>query len=448
MSNTRIIAEMEDNANAFLNLLNENEEDKLNSKRRLDLETQVYWESENLTLEKQKKMQVAVTLELEPYTPKRETSMMEDGRGMVHEVVDNGDSYTGQVHRLVRVQRRIWKNGRQVKKYRDICDCRVHLLKSRVDAENRVACPNCGGLGTVESYVDGCDYCGARFAVNYFKSKVAGFSLVESLTERANGISKRMFVTYIVGFLVLFFAMWGMPFGLQAGYGTGFGAGFAVFGVMEKMFFTVFKMFFIMFFTTLALKIFIFPQNQGKNANVVRERIPEFDETEFRQDLEYRLKALLMAGDGRCLGGISDCDLSEFIEAHGDVFDMSISGIKYLSASFHQATGDDCISLVATVKLYRLRGSFVSESYENITLHVARQRTAHVSPCVVRQYKCSSCGNAINIFDGGKCDYCGTELDKFSLGWVVQGCSWEKKMNTYRVIPVAVGIISILILII
>ena len=77
MSNTRIIAEMEDNANAFLNLLNENEEDKLNSKRRLDLETQVYWESENLTLEKQKKMQVAVTLELEPYTPKRETSMME-----------------------------------------------------------------------------------------------------------------------------------------------------------------------------------------------------------------------------------------------------------------------------------------------------------------------------------------------------------------------------------
>lgn len=432
-----MIVEMENTANDFLNMLNENEPDKINSEKRKDVETQIFWESENLIYEKQQRMGISVTMEMEPNHSSKEVGTVD---GEVRSFSDNGDSYSGVSQRLVNVERKFWMGNRQIRKYHDVCDCRVHLLKTRVDEENRVACPNCGATGELDQFMEGCSFCGSRFTIQYFQAKVAGFSLIESMESKMAGITKNMIKTYVVMFLALFLILMIVPHSLAY---FRFGLGF---GVIQKMFFTVYKFFFLMFFTVLFSNILIRSKGFMKNESVVTAAFPSFDFMGFMQDLEYRLRAIYMADDVSKLQAVTDYNLEAFIREHENVFDVSISNINFLEAFHNPATGDDCISVEVTVKMYRLSGKAVRECYENLTLNIAKHRGGYLSPCAIRQFKCEACGNNLHILKSTKCDYCGHEIDKFSLGWTIQGCSWKKRMNYYRTIPKVGFVIALVIL--
>lgn len=452
MDGTQIKYEMEDVANDYLNLLN-CQENRLHSTRRMEQETQGFWESENLVLERQNQMGIDMVLELAPHDWKGEFSCSLDHRGEVT-LSKIGDNYAGVSQRIVDVNRKIYRNGKCIKTYKDICDCRVNLLKNDVNDENMVACPNCGGFGTIESYADGCDFCGSKFSVNYFKSKVSGFSLIEDLSLKVNGWRNRAFKGYIIIFILVFCANF-----LSIGMG---GFGHILFNnpypsvdrmmtsmmiaqgtmlLLPKLFFMVFLLF--------AGTIFVFRNKKTYNSQELAYGvIPEFNEYEFAQELEHRLKCLMMADNSTQLELISDCESWAFTECHRDVFDLTVSSIKFISVRYNPQTEDDCVTVEAMVKLYRNSGKSVKESYERITLNMAKHRTATMNQRVnLRQYKCPSCGNNINIFKGCTCEFCHNRMDKFSLGWVVQGISYTPAQNLYRLIPVVAGVIALIIFI-
>ena len=76
----------------------------------------------------------------------------------------------------------------------------ANAIKARGDEEN-ACCPNCGHLGKISSYIDGCDYCNSKFSVTDFEEKISAFCLVENTPKKVLQIFKK--IALVIGILAL-----------------------------------------------------------------------------------------------------------------------------------------------------------------------------------------------------------------------------------------------------
>lgn len=53
-----------------------------------------------------------------------------------------------------------------------------------------VACPNCGNMGEISSYINGCDYCNSRFQVEDLEEKISSYMITEDNKEKVKTIGK------------------------------------------------------------------------------------------------------------------------------------------------------------------------------------------------------------------------------------------------------------------
>ena len=139
--------------------------------------TQPFWQSMRLSKKRLETKGLTMETRLVPHT---KHNSGRDGGVMVQK---NGSDLSGCSICDMKTERIFWKDGKRIYKKRDREICTTSILQSDVEA-GQAACPNCGYVAPISSFIDGCDSCGSKYTVSDFEAKISGFSLEENVKKK------------------------------------------------------------------------------------------------------------------------------------------------------------------------------------------------------------------------------------------------------------------------
>lgn len=278
-----------------------------------------------------------------------------------------------------------------------------YIMQSR-SVKGGYICPNCANPGTLESMIDGCDYCGAKFHLEDFKEKVSCFYLPSSLTGNRNR-NPAKFVVIPVVWAVLGFSILNM---------------LATAGVNTTPAWIVLIAGFLLIVGTMEIL------NSTKGAshttitkNKIRTADPYFSEEYFVGNLTNKLLSIHYAENADEVHPFAICDLSNHIKSYQNVVECSLS--NYLLEDFFTDENWQNLKVSVELNLRRDAGGTLRDEKEKLKLHLIKNvnlKTAAVSDAIA--YACSSCGASLSLLNGGKCQYCGNELKLYNYDWVIK----------------------------
>lgn len=278
-----------------------------------------------------------------------------------------------------------------------------YIMQSK-SVEGGYICPHCANPGTLESLIDGCDYCGTRFHLEDFKEKVSSFYLPSSLNGSRGrdpaGMIAIPILWIIIGLSILN--------ALSAG------------GFNTTPIWTTFIVGFILIVTIM--EFLHSTRGSGRNTltrSKLRSVDPYFSEEYFVGNLTNKLLSIHYAENAEEIRPFATCDLSEHIRNYQDVVECSL--VNYLMEDFFTDENWQHLKVSVELKLKRDVNGRFREKRERLKLHLFRRislKTSAVSDAVV--YTCAGCGASISLLNGGKCQYCGNELGLYNYDWVIQ----------------------------
>ncbi len=296
------------------------------------------------------------------------------------------------------------------KKFKDHRMFRL-LFHQPATRNQEVSCPNCGSFAKIETYVDGCDYCGSKFEISDFACKIAGCSTYFNLSNQ-NRIP--FFIVTILMALSMSLAkdvdaLKAFPIEHVIGIVTWVAAcaiswGMYAYARRRSVFF--------------------------KNSDIV-ENIAGFKNlVPFGQTIEQRIKCMMMSDQVQEAVGFTNCDMRDFLAAHRNVVDVEVEQIEFLKVRFSPDQRFISIDLHAKTINYYLENQTVKRKKESLLMTVTEPALYLIKePTSIKMHKCPGCGNSINIFHGGICDYCNQPVDKYALGWIVERLSFEDRSD-------------------
>ncbi len=312
------------------------------------------------------------------------------------------------------------------------------LIQSDIDDGN-AACPNCGFVGKIESFIDGCDACGSKFEVQDFETKVSGFALEENVGKK---LSKTVKGTFLVLGILLTLLIVGGIVGLAiavARIQMGCNDSYALFAIMTVPIAIDVVPICVGCIISLPIVYFILRvgliKNYGKryvNEEIIKHIIPAFSTEDFCQNLEYKLRNIHMASKAKEVKTFAECSLDKVVEGYQDVVDCNISRVKFVDA-IKTATGYE-LNVEVLMKLVFCKKNHIRVRYEKLLLKVGgSEQVVLKKATALREYKCDNCNSSINILEGSTCRYCGAVFDYSNYGWMIKNYEIKNKSgNMYR----------------
>lgn len=278
-----------------------------------------------------------------------------------------------------------------------------YIMQSR-SVKGGYICPNCANPGTLESMIDGCDYCGTKFHLEDFKEKVSFFHLPSSLTGSRDRNPAKLIVIPVLWFVLGLFILNMLT----------------IAGVNTAPMWIAFIVGFILIIAIMEL----LNSTRGVSRstitkNKIRDVDPYFSEEYFVGNLTNKLLSIHYAENTDEIHPFSMCDLSKYIKIYQDVVECSLS--NYLLEDFFTDKDWQHIKVRVELKLRRDAGGQLRDEKESLKLHLIKSvdlKTAAVSDAIV--YTCKGCGASLSLLNGGKCQYCGNELRLYNYDWVIQ----------------------------
>lgn len=407
----------------------------------VDEVTQPFWQSAHIS--KRRLDQKGLLLDL---------SIYDDGiRGPV-DTKSDGSNIIGNCSRNVIAERKIYRDGKLIYRKKDKEISHMHFLKSKI-TEDKAKCPNCGHLGKIATFIDGCDYCGSKYLVKDFETKVSGFSLEENTYKKSKstffkglltlGIATILIVVFGIASFIILAGL------LQAGNNgkeaiAALLPGLFAVTYVPALFKSLFIFLIIFVFFGIALCLLYMRNIFGEE--IVKAVIPNFSAYDFYQNLEYMLRSIHMADDGRQVSSFATFDLGNLVSNYQDVVDCNMTRMSFFNAGKNGSRY--VIDAMVTLRLLRYDGKRIKNCYEKVKCRLlGTEAILKNNYFALREYKCPNCGGNINILDGAICKYCETKLDYSKIGWMISDYQIIKKnSNIYRNIKVAMLAIYVAVL--
>lgn len=411
-----------------------------------ELVTQPYWQSMRLS----KKRLAAKGLTMDT-TLQGERRVKAGAAGRL-EIEKDGANLIGVGAEPVVANKSFHSNGKIIYTGKEHAISTVSLLKGDVDGEY-AACPNCGHVGRLDSYTDGCDACGARFSVTDFETKVSGFSLEENAEKQIKGTVDKtlkglgIFTAVLMGLGILLFIFLFVRFTtvsgnegmLEAMLGWLMAIQLVIAGLKGIVSLAV------IYILLTWLLVWMY-RRPVVGAEIVKQVLPDFSAQDFFQNLEYKLRNIHLTDRAEEVSAFASCALEEFVAGYGDVVDCSMTRLKFISA--RKTEEGYVIEAEAKLKLTKFRGSRIRIGYEKVRLalhgkhDVVRKRSE-----ALREYKCPGCGTSINILEGSTCPACSSVFDYGDYGWVIQHYSSAgRQVNLYSAIRGLIVTVYVLVM--
>ncbi|MBQ9141557.1 MAG: hypothetical protein IJX63_07155 [Lachnospiraceae bacterium] len=443
---TQTEQEMQRAVNRFYVIQKRYYNDEIDDKELADSVTQPFWQSMRLSkrriTSKGLRMDIPVW-ELHVKGPGKHT-------GRVYTNQD-GTNVIGRSTRDVMVNQSFYRDNKKIysKKEQEIAS--VHVLKANVQEET-AACPNCGHVGKIAEYIDGCDYCGAVFTVNDFEAKISGFFLEENISQRVKKILKGaaifcglllalMVILAVVSFLGI------VKYALEGGDGRGMASTaitmIASLNLVPALWRTIITM--LVLSAIVGVVLVCMSPRQTIGEAIVKAVIPEFSAQDFLQNLEYKLRSIHFADSAEEVAAFASCDLQKIVQQYEDVVDCNVRKLRFVD--IRQDAERYYLMVVADLRLSIYNGRRIRTRQESVELQVSGKREIFLkNTLAIREYKCAGCNGSVGLLEGGVCKYCGTKLDYENYSWIIE--AYEKKLRwipTYQWIKL--GVVGIFLLV-
>ncbi len=394
--------------------------------------TQPFWQSMRLSKNRLEKKDIALELNIKEEKSK---TLLD---GATFDVSKDGNHLVGMSSRNLQVERVFRKDGKKIYSRKESEIGILSMMQSEIK-DDEVPCPNCGFVGKVESFIDGCDACGSKFAVQDFATKVSGFALEENAGKKLSKTAKRTFLVLgILIFMLIVGAIGGLAIAIvrsELGYNDAFvllammGLPIAIDVVPICIGCIVSLPIAYLFLRIKWIKRF---ENRYENEEIVKRVIPTFSAEDFCQNLEYKLRNIHMATSVEEVCTFANCSLDKIVEGYQNVVDCNISHIKFVNAT--RISDGYMVDVEVLMKLMCYKGKRIVVRYEKLLLSVCgNDEVVLKKSMALREYKCHNCNSSINILEGSTCQYCGSVFHYSDYGWVIQDYKIHKKSaNMYR----------------
>lgn len=337
----------------------------------------------------------------------------------VEEVRANGRKST-VIETPVSIRRRYYKNGKKIAEkidYTSEATCLI-LEKDREDTDmeqREVVCPTCGGIGTRESLFDGCDYCGRKFQVDNEERKVSAFAVFHDAIAGTNQELKKNKMLLIIAFLL---------FALCVGVSS---QGFILrdtplTGVALSKIATLLGCIVLSNGAILLIARHLAKKNKMERMektpalSELQSKCPDFHFAKLAEDLEYKLKSIHFAESQKDIEMFANESVAKGLLRYENVLDCQMKNCKI--TGYNEDEGYHHITVNVTVVLTILQNNRIAEKEENVDLSLYKSKKAVLSKSLV-SYSCDSCGNSVNLLNGGICECCGQRLKLENYDWVI-----------------------------
>ncbi len=395
----------------------------------MDMTTQPFWQS--MRLSKKRLSHKGLTLETTISRDEKE-NLSRDGIIMPQQ---DGNHLVGNKIQYVVTDRKYLLNGKRIKKQKEYEISHISMLQAEVEGE-MAACPNCGYMSKISSFIDGCDACGSRFTVEDFATKVSGFSLEENTWKKLRRtISKTMFFLGSVTLVLVVLGIISLML-LVLSELRGDGAINSLFGLL-----------FSLDMVPLAVKCFIslpiiylvtrivsghYYKKRFWGEETIQQVLAGFSAEDFCQKLEYKLRNIHMTDTAKEVSAFATCSLEDVVAGYRDVVDCNVTGCMF--HNIHKNDGGYRMNVQVTMKLTCFNGKRIRDRYEKIALRVfGKDEVVNRGVTALREYKCKNCNNSLNILEGSTCKFCDSVFDYADYDWVIESYEIEKKpRNIFR----------------
>ncbi len=343
----------------------------------------------------------------------------------------------GQSFEPVYTTRNYYKDGKKIYSKRGADRCVSNLLKHSVK-DGKAACPQCGNIADVSSYVNGCDYCGTAYKVKDFEPKVSTWILQEREHMRIWDSWKGWLlvfaffwaVMFVVSVIIGWDTLWNgvkNPAELINKWGSVTVAKYAI--SMPSV--SIIAPFVGAIVLGIVMLYYIMKTKMTTRVEwIIQDVIPEFSAEEFVQEFEFKLKNLYMAREEREVLGYTNRDVAEFFKSYQDVIDCNVEAeFKHIKdcGTYYEMT------VKALARLYMLDKDKVKVKREKLELIFTgdKEMVANITQKTISKHTCSCCGGSIDIYSGAECPNCRTTYDYSKHGWMIASCKSEGVYKSY-----------------
>lgn len=400
--------------------------------------SQVLWHS--IYLWKKRMDKKGVTLSIESnrraYTSKKNSVRVTeyfDGRYEVSDAYEEIDS-----------TRTFHYKGRTIKTIEDKEVAHYTLLSAKETEDDKIICPNCGGITTKTNLIDGCDYCGTKFTVEEMKNNVSffGFRHDFQVNESKREAIKSLiypWVFILTEMPFVYFGFFGAFLYMKESIIARVITGLVAAGLLGLLgfFFTKINMVIV---TPIAMGFdaskkksnmkYIYRSEEAddkeKNmAEYVRRYDSKFSIQSFFGGVQNKLFAVHFADLEEEINAFSDVNLSNYLKKYQNVIDVDILSMDMESyelreGSINEIDGLQNATVSAELVLREIYEEKIKEKTEKVEVHLSKNgRLRTQAVCAPALMKCEKCGASRLLVEGKKCSYCGHELDMKKYDWVI-----------------------------
>lgn len=332
--------------------------------------------------------------------------------------------------RSIVVNKTISKGSKILYKKRERQVINISELKANGEG-NMAICPNCGHLGTISSYIDGCDYCNTKFQVSDFEEKISSFAMEPDAAKKNNkvflGILKYVGIALLVMIVIAGLSLIGLIVDLVAGsmdlsIALWMGVIFSVMCLLIPLVVRILIYTGILFLIACALIY----KKRFKRIEIndilldMEQKIPGFSKEEFAANLEFKLRHIHFADNAKDINVFAHTDLSEVMMHYKNVIDCNLVKLQFLNFEEHPYAYR--ILVKAKMRLTKLYEDKIKEEKEEIYITLSGLRGMHERNMgAVSMYKCEGCGSSISLMNGGICAYCGQRLPYEKYSYIIEG---------------------------
>lgn len=383
--------------------------------------TQPYWQSLHLSKQKLKKNNLQMHIHL---AEEKSKSRMEN----TYYHNDGKNQFATFKHPLI-VHKSFTRDGKVLYNKKEKKIGLIHVIKSSTDGD-KVACPNCGHMGTVTSYIDGCDYCNSKFEVSEFQEMISSMNIEDDVKQKTKNMYKKALLTSlsIIGIGVISFILsliYIIYCGIIKAEAKQSMAASLIFLCSMKMIPVVVVLTIILAVAFVIVCAYLFNKTYRRVENSpalndFKRYDKDFSPEKFAEELEYKLRNIHFAENVEEVSAFANIDLSDVISNYDDVIECNLQRIKFLD--FKDKQDYYAIQVMTVLKNYRINGDIIKPSTEQVILNLScKKEVLNNNTSMIKMHRCSQCGSSVSLLNGGICTYCNAKLDYSLYGFMIEG---------------------------
>lgn len=340
-----------------------------------------------------------------------------------------------EVHKLIKKELTFLLNNRKIKRWQKNSEMILDVIES-VHSQNEYSCPCCGNMDVIESFFNGCKYCGSQFNFEDFQSKVNHVRFRDTAMVTFHDVSYALLCIkplslccgglgvlayHIVRFIMPYFGkvppsdLNNLFLGTLGAFIYGaFLGGLAIFAgsILLSLFLAVIVN------PIVTAKYDNDMWHNNRIAGKIRKRDSAFSAESFAAVLNSRVQVLHFADSKAETEAFVKCDIEKLLPRYKNIVYLNMD--RYRMTRYWADGQFEYISADLMLQCFYFNGRKIKNVKEKARVRLRRRVSAITQVLNEKVYlACPNCSASLSLKNGCKCLYCDSELDLAAIDWVM-----------------------------